>query len=71
MKILTRKQQDSIIKDLALLAAMSYPEAKRTKEKDKLSDLAKNIAVKIGGQQGFLDVQIDFIKHIKRLGYED
>lgn len=71
MKILTRKEQKVILEGLARLAAMAYPEAKRIEEKEYLSSLSKSIAVKVGGQEGFLDVQIDFLSHIKRLGYED
>lgn len=71
MKILTRKQQDSIIKDIAYLAAMAYPEAKNRDGKDLLNRLAKDISINIGGQDAFLDLQVDFLKHLKRFGYED
>lgn len=62
MKILTRKQQDSIIKDLAYLAAMAYPEAKNRDGKDLLNKLANDISVKVAGKEGWLDVQIEFLK---------
>lgn len=71
MKILSRFAQKTILNTLAELVAMAYPEAKRMDKKEYLSALTRVIAFKVGGQEGFLDVQNDFLKYIEEFGYED